>query len=279
MGFGEARRAAWRRIGAAALVLLGSFAAGAVSGADVRVAALYPKDGRRDLTGADLDRFVGAGMLWCRRPDGVPQKAAAAWLIADPSLVVLNAHNFRSRRLEVTRQVSDCYFQIGGRNYDFVAGSLLLGTAPDASGLHITDDWAILRLAVPADARPQPLPEIPPLSTGDQTLPVTMVSPAGHENYRGPSSLERCTIRRIDEPSEDGIRRARHDCNDGYGGSGSGLFDEDGRLIAMQSASLSMNSRHAFDIEFHYGSALLFEGELVARIRREMRTGSAATGR
>ncbi|MCJ2058978.1 hypothetical protein MKL09_20820, partial [Methylobacterium sp. J-048] len=47
-------------------------------------------------------------------------------------------------------------------------------------------------------------------------------------NYRGPSSLERCAIRRIDPPSEDAIRRARHDCNDGYGGSGSGLFDEAG---------------------------------------------------
>jgi hypothetical protein len=37
--------------------------------------------------------------------------------------------------------------------------------------------------------------------------------------------------------------RARHDCNDGYGGSGSGLFDEAGHLIAMQSASLDMNCR------------------------------------
>src|SRR4051812_40900591 len=102
-------------------------------------------------------------------------------------------------------------------------------------------------------------------------MPVTMVSPAGHENYRGPSSLEHCTIRRIDPSSEGATRRARHDCNDGYGGSGSGLFDAGGRLSAMQSASLSMNSRHVFDIKFHYGSALLFEGEFLASLRREAR--------
>ena len=87
---------------------------------EVRLAALYLLDGRRDLTGADLDRYKGAGVLWCRRPDGVPRRAAAAWLVADPSVVVLNAHNFRDRRLDVTRQVSDCYFQIAGRNYAFV---------------------------------------------------------------------------------------------------------------------------------------------------------------
>jgi hypothetical protein len=234
--------------------------------AEPQFAALYPKDGRRDLTGADLDRYTGAGVLWCRRPDGVPQRAAAAWLMSAPSVVVLNAHNFRDRRLEVTRQVSDCYFQIRGRNYEFVPDSLQLGTAPDARALHITDDWAILRLATPADAVPQPLPKLPDLSTGDVSLPVTMVSPAGHENYRGPSSLEHCTVRHIDPPSQDGIRRIRHDCNDGYGGSGSGLFDEGGRLIAMQSASSVMNAKHAFDPEFHYGSALMFEGRLTASL-------------
>lgn len=252
--------------------------AGAARGADRagtagRVAALYPQDARRDLTGADFERYRGAGILWCRGPDGVPQKAAAAWLIADRSTVLLNAHNFRDRRLAVTRPVADCYFQIGGRNYEFEADSLVLGTAPGADGLHITDDWAILRLDRPADAAPQPLPEPPDLPVGDITLPVTMVSPAGHGNYRGPSSLERCAIRRIDPPSEDAIRRARHDCNDGYGGSGSGLFDEAGQLIALQSASLSMNSRSRFDIEFHYGSALLLEGGLLAALRGRAEAG------
>lgn len=236
-------------------------------GAGVATAALYPRDDRRDLSGADLDRYKGAGVLWCRRPDGVPQKAAAAWLVADPSVVVLNAHNFRDRRLEQTRPVSACYFQIGGRNYEFVPDSLRLGTTPEARALHITDDWAILRLARPADAIPQPLPEPPDLPTGEVSVQVTMVSPAGHENYRGPSSLEHCTIRRIDPPSEDAIRRARHDCNDGYGGSGSGLFDEAGRLIAMQSASSVMNAKHGFDPEFHYGSALLFEGQLIDALK------------
>ena len=234
-------------------------------------AALYPQDGRRDLTGADFERYRGAGILWCRGSDGVPQKAAAAWLIADPSTVLLNAHNFRDRRLAVTRPVADCYFQIGGRNYGFDPDSLVLGTAPGADSLHITDDWAILRLDRPADAVPQPLPEPPDLPVGDTALPVTLVSPAGHGNYRGPNSLERCTIRRIDPPGADAIRRARHDCNDGYGGSGSGLFDEAGRLVALQSASLAMNSRSRFDIEFHYGSALLVEGGLLSALRRLVR--------
>ncbi|PXW53302.1 serine protease [Methylobacterium sp. B4] len=238
----------------------------------IETAALYPQDGRRDLTGSDRARFPGAGVLWCRRSDGVPQKAAAAWLIGTPSLVMLNAHNFRNRQLETTRQVGDCYFQIGGRNYDFVSDSLHLGVAADATRLHITDDWALLRLAQPAEGPRQPVPHMPPdLATGDLSLPVTLVAPGGHQNYRGDSSLETCTVRRIDPPTEGGTRRARHDCNDGYGGSGSGLFDEAGRLIAMQSASLSMNSRHAFDIEFHYGSALLIEGALLDALKQAQR--------
>lgn len=257
----------------ALLVLAGAARGADQTGTAGRLAALYLQDARRDLTGADFERYRGAGILWCRGPDGVPQKAAAAWLIADRSTVVLNAHNFRDRRLALTRPVADCYFQIGGRNYDFDADSLVLGTAPGADGLHITDDWAILRLNRPADSIPQPLPESPDLPVGDIALPVTMVSPAGHSNYRGPSSLEHCTIRRIDPPSEAAIRRARHDCNDGYGGSGSGLFDEAGRLVALQSASLSMNSRSRFDIEFHYGSALLLEGGLLAALRGRAEAG------
>ncbi|GJD68498.1 hypothetical protein MMMDOFMJ_1421 [Methylobacterium gnaphalii] len=223
------------------------------------------------MTGADIQRYHGAGVLFCRRPDGVPQKAAAAWLIGNPSLVVMNAHNFRNRRMETTRNVADCYFQIGGRNYNFDPGSLRLGTPPHARSLHITDDWALLRLSEPAvGIPPQPVPDAPSLPTGVGELPVIMVSPGGHENYRGPSSIETCFIRQIDPPSEDEIRRVRHDCNDGYGGSGSGLFDATGRMLAMQSASLSMNSRRSFDIEFHYGSALLFEGELLSAIRQEV---------
>lgn len=240
-------------------------------GCGIAAAALYPRDGRRDMTGADSERYAGAGVLYCRRSDGVPQKAAAAWLIGDPSLVVMNAHNFRNRQMEVTREVADCHFHIAGRNYAFDPHSLRLGTPPGARALHITDDWAILRLAEPASASLQPVPDASDLPTGLGLRAIVMVSPAGHENYRGPSSLERCTIHQIDPPSEDEIRRVRHDCNDGYGGSGSGLFDESGRLLAMQSASLSMNSRRAFDIEFHYGSALLFEGQLVAAIHRELR--------
>jgi hypothetical protein len=250
-------------------------AVGSATAEPLRLAALYPRDERRDLTSADFQRYKGAGMLWCHRPDGVPQKAAAAWLIADPSIVVLNAHNFRDRKLEVTRSISDCYFQIAGRNYDFVPSSLLLGTAANARSLHITDDWAILRLTQPADAVPQPLPDPHDLPTGDVSLPITIVSPAGHENYRGATSLEHCMIHRIDPPSEDGIRRVRHDCNDGYGGSGSGLFDEAGRLIAMQSASSVMNAKRAFDPDFHYGSALIFEGELLTTLRREAGASNA----
>ena len=240
-------------------------------GAPQRLAALYPQDGRRDLTGADLAHYPGAGVLWCRRPDGVPRKAAAAWLIGTRSLVLLNAHNFRDRGLDATRSVGDCHFQIAGRNYGFVADSLVLGTEPEARRLHITDDWALLRLAEPADAAPQPVPDAPSLPVGDLTLPVTMIAPGGHENYRGESSREACAIHRIDPPSEGAIRRARHDCNDGFGGSGSGLFDEAGHLVAMQSASLSMNQRHAFDIEFHYGSALLIEGRLLEALRARAR--------
>ncbi|WP_407658485.1 S1 family peptidase [Methylobacterium planeticum] len=260
--------------GSVAAILIAICAGAAVARDGRAVAALYPRDGRRDLTGSDMRRYPGAGALYCRRSDGIPQKAAAAWLIGDPSIVMLNAHNFRNRQMEKTREVADCFFQIAGRNYDFLPDSLRLGTEPTARALHITDDWAILRLATPAEGvAAQPLPEPPSLAVGPTDLSVVMVSPAGHENYRGPSSLESCRIRQIDPPSEDGIRRARHDCNDGYGGSGSGLFDEAGRLIAMQSASLSMNSRRDFDVDFHYGSALLLEGGLLKAIQSLTQAG------
>ncbi|MCJ2034496.1 trypsin-like peptidase domain-containing protein [Methylobacterium sp. J-068] len=237
------------------------------AGGDQRLAALYPKDERRELSGADYERYPGAGVLFCRA-DGIPRKAAAAWLIGNQRLVVLNAHNFRSRHLERTREVADCFFQIGGRNYDFAPETLRLGTAPGAMSLHITDDWALLDLAEAAEnVRPQPIPASPDLPTGTATIPVVMVSPGGHANYAGQTSLERCAIRQIDPPSEDAIRRVRHDCNNGFGGSGSGLFDESGRLVALHSASLSMNSRRIFDLEYHYGSAMMFEGALLDAIR------------
>jgi hypothetical protein len=38
-------------------------------------------------------------------------------------------------------------------------------------------------------------------------------------------------------------------------------------MIAMHSASLDMNRQRPFDIETHYGSALLFEGDLAQAIR------------
>lgn len=260
----------WRlALAGAGLVGLGWSGVGRADGPQ-RWAALYPQDARRELEGADYARYPGAGVLYCRA-DGIPRKAAAAWLIGSPRLVVLNAHNFRSRHLEPTRDIADCFFQIGGRNYDFAPGTLRLGTVPGAMSLHITDDWALVDLAEPAEGvRPQPVPGSPDLPTGSISIPITMVSPGGHANYPGQSSLEACTIHRIDPPSEDGIRRVRHDCNNGYGGSGSGLFDAEGRLLALHSASLSMNSRRAFDSEYHYGSALMFEGGLTDAIRARL---------
>lgn len=244
--------------------------------AAVQRAALYPRDDRRELAGTDYERYPGAGVLYCRS-DGIPRKAAAAWLIGSPRLVVLNAHNFRSRHLEPTRDIADCFFQIRGQNYDFAPGSLQLGTVPGAVSLHITDDWALVDLARPVEAAaPQPVPRAPDLATGSETIPVVMVSPGGHANYPGQASLEPCAIRQIDPPSEDGIRRVRHDCSNGFGGSGSGLFDAAGRLIALHSASLSMNSRRPFDPEFHYGSAMLFEGGLLAAIRARVEAPPAS---
>jgi hypothetical protein len=259
----------------AAIIAGSAIPAGADDPPGLQRVALYPRDARRDLTGADVETYPGGGILYCHGADGIPRKAAAAWLVGGPSLVVLNAHNFRNRRLETIRMVADCFFQIGGRNYLFRPESLRLGTAPGATALHITDDWALLQLAEPAqNVRPQPVPQGAAFATGPGTLPIVMVSPAGHENYRGQGSIEACAIQQIDAPGEDDIRRARHDCNDGFGGSGSGLFDPEARLVAMQSASLSMNSRRPFDVEFHYGSALLFEGALLAAIREELGAGS-----
>jgi len=235
-------------------------------------AALYPHDARRLMGEEDYRHYPGAGVLFCHTEEGTLERASAAWLIGSRQLVVMNAHNFIDRKLQSTRRVSDCFFQINDETADFDPTSLCLGVDWASQSLHITDDWALLRLKHPLSDKtaPQPIPDAAEVATGAFDLPVIMVSPAGHSNYRQMTSIESCTIRQIDAPSEGGIRRARHDCNDGYGGSGSGLFLEDGRLIAMHSASLDMNARRPFNIESHYGSALLFEGALLEAIRENV---------
>jgi hypothetical protein len=243
-------------------------AAPARIGALTAHAALYPDDRRIAMTEADMNRFAGAGVLMCYSDFGTLERAAAAWLIASHDLVVLNAHNFVDRRLVPTHPVTNCFFRIAGGDYYFDENSLRIGASIDSKGLHITDDWALLRLLqpTPESVKPQPAPDASDIATGAR-FKVAMVSPAGHSNTRLAATIESCDVYRVDEPTEGHMRRARHDCNDGYGGSGSGLFTEDGRLIAMHSASLDMNQKRRFDIETHYGSAMLFEGDLAKAIR------------
>lgn len=266
------RRAAWG-IALALSAAIGAFATIDASRAPfsaVVKAALYPHDGRKLIDKADEEKYRGAGVLMCFTDVGTLERAAAAWLVGARQLVVLNAHNFVDRSLRPSHPVENCFFRIRGVDRYFEAESLVLGVDGSSRSLHITDDWALLRLnePVPDEIEPQPTPDASFIATGAK-VKVVMVSPAGHSNSRLETSLEDCAIQTIDEPSEARIRRARHDCNDGYGGSGSGLFTEDGRLIAMHSASLDMNAKRAFDIDSHYGSALLFEGALVEAIRRE----------
>jgi len=238
------------------------------SGAITAQAALYPRDGRQAMTEADSNRFSGAGVLMCYSDYGTLERAAAAWLVGSHDLVVMNAHNFVDKRLVPTTPVTNCFFRIAGADYYFDEDSLRIGASVESRGLHITDDWALLRLLqpTPENVRPQPAPDVGDILTGAR-FKVVMVSPAGHSNSRLAATTESCDIYRVDEPTEGHVRRARHNCNDGYGGSGSGLFTEDGRLIAMHSASLDMNQNRPFDIETHYGSAMLFEGELAEAIR------------
>jgi len=233
--------------------------------------ALYPFDARRPLMDAEKTKYPGAGILMCYTDYGTLERAAAAWLIGSRKLVVLNAHNFVDRKLSPSLPVENCFFRISGVDRYFDPDSLTIGADPNSKGLHITDDWALLRLNEPVtdDIEPQPVPDASFLKA-DATLDVVMISPAGHSNTRLEATLEECTIRKLDEPTEARIRRARHDCNDGYGGSGSGLFTREGRMIAMHSASLDMNDKRPFDMELHYGSALLFEGALVEAIRRQV---------
>lgn len=255
-----------RALALVALMLAG--AALARIGARTAQAALYPDDRRQAMTETDMDRFAGAGVLMCYSDFGTLERAAAAWLVASHDLVVMNAHNFVDRRLVPTHPVTNCFFRIAGGDYYFDEDSLRIGASIESKGLHITDDWALLRLLrpTPDNVKPQPAPDVSDIATGAR-LKVVMVSPAGHSNSRLAATTESCDVYRVDEPTEGHVRRARHDCNDGYGGSGSGLFTEDGRLIAMHSASLDMNQKRPFDIETHYGSAMLFEGELAAAIR------------
>jgi len=237
-------------------------------GAQTAHAALYSDDRRQAITEADVNRFAGAGVLMCYSDYGTLERAAAAWLIGSHDLVVMNAHNFVDRRLVPTHPVTNCFFRIAGGDYYFDEDSLRIGASVESKGLHITDDWALARLLqpTPETVKPQPAPDVSNIITGAR-LKVVMVSPAGHSNTRLPATTESCDVYRVDEPTEGHVRRVRHDCNDGYGGSGSGLFTEDGRLIAMHSASLDMNQKRPFDIETHYGSAMLFEGELAEAIR------------
>lgn len=273
---GARERAVLAAIGAVLFLAVGAVAAilssAASSGLDSLI-ALYPREARRYMVDEDFRRYPGAGVLMCWTEQGTQERAAAAWLVGDRGLVVLNAHNFVDRLLRPTHPIDECSFRIGEKDYDFEPETLRFGFHAGDRALHITDDWAIVRLRenVDSDVQPQPIPDGPLLPTGVTILRVAMVSPAGHSNYRRATSIEDCLVRQIDAPTEDGIRRARHDCNDGYGGSGSGLFGDDGRLIAMHSASLDMNSRRDFDIERHYGSALLFEGELLDAIRQNLR--------
>ncbi|TLG77834.1 serine protease [Methylocystis sp. B8] len=249
-----------------ALMLIG--ASFARIGAQTAHAALYADDRRRAMTEADMNRFAGAGVLMCYSDYGTLERAAAAWLVGSHDLVVMNAHNFVNRGLVPTHPVTNCFFRIAGSDYYFDEESLRIGASVESKGLHITDDWALARLLQPTPeaVRPQPAPDVSDIITGAR-LKVVMVSPAGHSNTRLPATTESCDVYRVDEPTEGHVRRVRHDCNDGYGGSGSGLFTEDGRLIAMHSASLDMNQKRPFDIETHYGSAMLFEGELAEAIR------------
>lgn len=230
--------------------------------------ALYPRDGRQLLTSSDHEQFPGAGVLMCDTELGIPERAAAAWLIGAHDLVLLNAHNFIDKYLSPTRPVTDCYFRIGGRDFYFDPDTLRTGLSNKSNELHITDDWALLKLLqpTPEDIRPQPVPN-PAMIGKSNNLDVIMISPAGHSNTQIFETLEHCKIHRIDEPSEGGMRRVRHDCNDGYGGSGSGIFTADGNLLALHSASLDMNIKRDFDIETHYGSALIIEGDLASSIR------------
>ncbi len=237
-------------------------------GAQTAHAALYAADRRQAMTEADAGRFAGAGVLMCYSDFGTLERAAAAWLIGSHDLVVMNAHNFVDRRLAPTHPVTNCFFRIAGGDYYFNEDSLRIGASVESKALHITDDWALLRLLqpTPETIKPQPAPDASDIATGAR-FKVVMVSPAGHSNTRLAATTESCDVYRVDEPTEGHTRRVRHDCNDGYGGSGSGLFTEDGRLIAMHSASLDMNQKRPFDIETHYGSAILFEGELAEAIR------------
>ncbi|MGJ0531782.1 trypsin-like serine peptidase [Methylocystis sp.] len=248
------------------LMLLG--AALARIGAQTAHAALYPDDRRQAMTEADASRFAGAGVLMCYSDFGTLERAAAAWLIGSHDLVVMNAHNFVDRRLAPTHPVTNCFFRIAGGDYYFDENSLRIGASVESKALHITDDWALLHLLQPTPeaVKPQPAPDASDIATGAR-FKVVMVSPAGHSNSSLAATTESCDVYRVDEPTEGHIRRVRHDCNDGYGGSGSGLFTEDGRLIALHSASLDMNQKRPFDIETHFGSAMLFEGELAEAIR------------
>lgn len=252
------------------MLIGGAFARVGVHGAR---AALYPDDRRQAMTEADINRFAGAGVLMCYSDFGTLERAAAAWLIGSHDLVVMNAHNFVDRRLLPTHSVTNCFFRIAGGDYYFDENSLRIGASVESKGLHITDDWALLRLLqpTPESVKPQPAPDAIDIPTGAR-FKVVMVSPAGHSNTRLTATTESCDVYRVDEPTEGHVRRVRHDCNDGYGGSGSGLFTEEGRLVAMHSASLDMNQKRPFDIETHYGSAMLFEGDLAAAIREAAST-------
>jgi hypothetical protein len=138
-------------------------------------ASLYPRDGRRPFAELEENRYPGAGVLMCFSEFGTLERAAAAWLIGFPNLVVLNAHNFVDRKLVPTHSVTDCFFRIKGADYYFAADSLRIGASVESKSLHITDDWALLRLTQPVarDVTPQPIPDASFVATGAEMSVVT----------------------------------------------------------------------------------------------------------
>ena len=131
-------------------------------GAQTAHAALYPDDRRQAMTEADASRFAGAGVLMCYSDFGTLERAAAAWLVGSHDLVVMNAHNFVDRRLVPTHPVTNCFFRIAGGDYYFDENSLRIGASVESKALHITDDWALLRLLqpTPETVKPQPSPDV-----------------------------------------------------------------------------------------------------------------------
>ena len=141
-----------------------------------------------------------------------------------------------------------------------------------------TLDWAVARLAVPAEpALPYSIADKSPAST-----PVTLYG--GGNGQAATTGVERCATRNVTATAPEGIRELSFDCSAAPGGSGAALLNEKNEIVGIFIGFRSIDaSRPAPFSDNHYNFAITVEGpfrrallEMVAKSEAPSTTASTS---